>query len=146
MDTKFPVAVHIMIIISESSEPVSSAQMALSVGTNASYIRKIIALLSGSGLISSHRGVGGYSFTKKAADITLLEIYQAVMDEVSLFDIHQNPSDQCIVGRHIKPVLTGMFRSIGEAFEHAMAGKTLADCIQGIRKEADMEEANHENN
>lgn len=39
MDTKFSVAVHILILISEAPNPLNSDQMAGSVGTNASYIR-----------------------------------------------------------------------------------------------------------
>lgn len=45
MDTKFSIAVHALILISESPNPISSDQMAQSVGTNAGYIRKIPALL-----------------------------------------------------------------------------------------------------
>ena len=45
MDTKFSVAVHVLILISESPNPMNSDQMAVSVGTNASYIRKILAIL-----------------------------------------------------------------------------------------------------
>lgn len=45
MDTKFSVAVHSLVLISESQVPINSNQIALSVGTNASYIRKILSLL-----------------------------------------------------------------------------------------------------
>ena len=64
-------------------------------------------------------------------------IYQAVndMEEVCLFDLHQNANDQCVVGRYIKPVLTDMFAEIETAFARELAGKTLADCIGAIRKE-----------
>ena len=41
---------------------------------------------------------------------------------------------KCIVGRHIKPVLTGMFAEIDDALVRALAEKTLADCIGGIRE------------
>lgn len=54
-----------------------------------------------------------------------------------LLDIHQNPNDRCVVGRHIRPVLTEMFTEAEEAFTRALAEKTLADCIDGIRKETD---------
>ena len=40
MDTKFSVAVHALILISEAPFAINSDQMAVSVGTNASYIRK----------------------------------------------------------------------------------------------------------
>ncbi|MDD6440761.1 MAG: Rrf2 family transcriptional regulator [bacterium] len=136
MDTKFSVAVHVLILISEASNPISSDQMAGSVGTNASYIRKILALLKKGEIVNGQRGIGGYSLTVAPEQLTLLQIYQAVMEEpkIHLLDIHQNPSDQCIVGRYIRPVLTGMFADMEDTFARSLAGKTLADCIADIRK------------
>lgn len=52
-----------------------------------------------------------------------------------LLDIHRNPNSQCAMGRHIGPVLAGMFAEIEDTFACALAGRTLADCIAGIRKE-----------
>ena len=137
MDTKFSVAVHVLILISESPNPMNSDQMAGSVGTNASYIRKILALLKKAEIVDGHRGISGYSLTVAPEQLTLLQIYQAVMEEpkIHLLDIHQNPSDKCIVGQHICPVLTGMFTDAEDAFTRALAGKTLADCIAAIRNE-----------
>ena len=136
MDTKFSVAVHVLILISESPSLINSDQMSESVGTNASYIRKILALLKKAGIVDGHRGISGYSLTVSPKQLTLLQVYQAVTQEskVHLLDIHQNPSDQCIVGRHIRPVLTDMFADIEEAFAHSLADKTLSDCITHIRK------------
>ena len=135
MDTKFAVAVHILILISESSKPINSEQMAESVGTNASYIRKILALLKKSGMVDGHRGVSGYTLTTTPEQISLLKIYQAVMEEpkIHLMDVHQNPNDQCVVGRHIRPMLTGMFEGIEEAFARELSQRTLADCTRAIR-------------
>ena len=137
MDTKFSVAVHVLILISESPAPMTSDQMAGSVGTNASYIRKILSLLKKAGIVDGHRGIGGYSLTVASEQLTLLQVYQAVMEEpkLHLLDIHQNPNDRCIVGHHIKPVLTGMFADIEEAFARYLCRKTLADCIAAMRSE-----------
>ena len=136
MDTKFSVAVHVLILISESPTPINSEQMAESVGTNASYIRKILALLKKAKIVDGHRGISGYSLIVAPEQLTLLQVYQAVTEEPKLhfLDIHQNPNDRCIVGHHIKPVLTGIFADIEEGFARSLAGKTLADCIADIRK------------
>ena len=136
MDTKFSVAIHVLILVSESPVPINSDQMAESVGTNASYIRKILALLKKAEIVDGHRGISGYSLTVAPHQLTLLRIYQAVTDEreIHLLDIHQNPNDQCIVGHHINPVLTDMFADIEADFARSLAGKTLADCIADIRK------------
>lgn len=139
MDTKFSVAVHVLILISESPDPMNSDQMAGSVGTNASYIRKILALLKKAEIVDGHRGISGYSLIVAPKQLTLLQIYQAVMEEskLHLLDIHQNPSDQCIVGRYIRPALNEMFTDIEDAFASSLAGKTLADCIDDIRNRID---------
>lgn len=110
--------------------------MAQSVGTNASYIRKILALLKKAGIIDSNRGVSGCQLMIAPDQLTLYQIYQAVMEKqtIHLLDIHQNSSDQCIVGRHIRPVLTEIFEDAENAFVRSLADKTLADCIAGIRK------------
>ena len=136
MDTKFSVAVHVLILVSESPTPTNSDQMAISVGTNASYIRKILALLKKAGIVHGHRGISGYSLLCAPEQLTLLQIYQAVMEEPipHLLDIHQNPGDQCVVGRHIQPVLTVMFAQMEDSFARSLAEKTLADCIADIRK------------
>ena len=135
MDTKFSVAVHVLILISESPPPINSDQMAISVGTNASYVRKILALLKKAGIVHGHRGISGCTLLIPPEQLTLLQIYQAVMEESKphLLDIHQNPGDRCVVGRHIRPVLSDMFGEIEYAFAHSLAEKTLADCIAEIR-------------
>ena len=135
MDTKFSVAVHVLILVSESTTPINSDQMAMSIGTNASYVRKILSLLKKAGIVDGHRGISGYTLMITPEQLTLLQIYQAVMEEPKphLLDIHQNPSDRCIVVRHIRPVLSGMFSGVEDAFARALGEKTLADCIAGIQ-------------
>ena len=136
MDTKFSVAVHILILISESPPPINSDQIAMSVGTNASYVRKILALLKKAGIVHGHQGISGYSLLFAPKRLTLLQIYQAVMEQPKphLLDVHQNPSDRCIVGHHIRTVLTGIFADVEDAFARSLSSKTLADCIADIRK------------
>ena len=135
MDTKCSVAVHVLILISESPSPIKSDQMAIRVGTNASYIRKILSLLKKAEIVDGHRGISGYTMLIPPERLTLLQIYQAVMEESKphLLDIHQNPGDRCVVGRHIRPVLTGMFADMENAFARELSGKTLANCIAAIR-------------
>lgn len=139
MDTRFSSAIHALILIAASEKPMTSEDIAGSVGTNASYIRKIIGSLKKKGIIESHRGISGYALKLKAEDLTLLQIYQAVneTEAICLFDLHQNSNDKCIVGRHIKSVLTEMFMEMDEAIILALSGKTLADCIGSIQRRLD---------
>ncbi|MDD6693208.1 MAG: hypothetical protein PUE38_02380 [Olsenella sp.] len=69
-------------------------------------------------------------------------MYRAVeeTDDVHVFDIHQNPSDSCIVGRYIRPVLGGMFRHAEQVVEAEPAGATLADCMALMRERIERDE------
>ncbi len=141
MDTKFSVAVHVLILISESPKPMDSEKMARSVGTNASYIRKVLGALKKANIVSSHRGIAGFSLTVPPEQLTLLRVYQAVTEEPKchLLDIHQNANDACIVGRHIQPVLTDMFAQAESAFTRALSEQTLAQCVAAIRSRLESE-------
>ena len=136
MDTKFSSAIHTLILIAEAKVPMNSEQIANSVGTNASYIRKLTARLSKAGIIEGRRGISGFILKKNHGEISLLDIYKAVMevDDVCLFDIHQNPNDACVVGHHILPVLSGMFGSMEKQMEQQLKAMTLNDCIHAMRE------------
>ena len=136
MDTKFSSSIHMLILICESETPMNSEQIATSVGTNASYIRKLTPRLSKAGIIDGRRGVSGFRLVKNPEDISLLDIYKAVMetDKLQLFDLHQNPNDACIVGHNIRPVLGDMFRDMEESVEKRLQGMTLADCIRNMQE------------
>ena len=137
MDTKFSSAIHMLILISEAETPMTSEEIAVSVGTNASYIRKVTGLLKKKGIIESRQGASGYQLLVRPEELTLYEVYQAVseMEQVHVFDLHQNPNDQCIVGKHIRPVLTDVFRSIEEKAEQELRNTTLRDCMDRMQGE-----------
>lgn len=132
MDTRFSSAIHTLIMIAGAETPMTSEQIAESVGTNASYIRKITGLLKKQGIIDSRQGISGFTLLVKPEELSLLRIYQAIAetDQVHVFDLHQNPNDECIVGRHIQPVLSDVFRGIEEKAEQELNKTTLEDCMQ----------------
>lgn len=114
----------------------TSEQMAASVGTNPTYIRKIAGLLKKAGVIDSSQGKSGFTLLIPAEQLTLCRIYQAVSEHghVHLFDLHQNPNDACIVGKHIKPVLENEFSSLETVISQALNGRTLRDIIDRMRE------------
>ena len=92
--------------------------------------------------IGGNRGKRGYEcqlhpLLVGPEELTLYEVYQAVSEteQVHVFDLHQNPNDQCIVGKHIKPVLTDVFRSIEEKAERELRNTTLRDCMDRMQDE-----------
>ena len=141
MDTRFSSAIHTLIMIAGAETPMTSDQIAESVGTNASYIRKITGLLKKQGIIDSRQGISGFTLLVEPEELSLLDIYQAIAEteQVHVFDLHQNPNDECIVGRHIQPVLTDVFRGIEEKAEQELKNTTLADCMKKMKIEIDKE-------
>lgn len=141
MDTRFSSAIHTLIMIVGADKPMTSDLIAASVGTNASYIRKITGLLKKQGIIGSRQGVSGFTLLVRPSELSLYRIYEAIneSEQVHVFDIHQNPNDKCIVGRHIRPVLTDVFRGIEEKAEQELKSTTLEDCMQRMRTEIDKE-------
>lgn len=142
MDTKFSSAIHTLILIAESPSPMTSEDIAASVGTNASYIRKLTALMKKAGIIDSQRGRGGFSLAKDPEKITFAEIYRAVMEvrDIHVFDIHQNPNDGCIVGKNIQPVLGDMFHEMETELSRSLESMTLADCITKMQSRIEKED------
>ncbi|MBQ9002726.1 MAG: Rrf2 family transcriptional regulator, partial [Eggerthellaceae bacterium] len=133
-DEKLPMAIHMLIMVSESKVPLSSERIAESVGTNAAHIRKLAASLKHAGIIESRQGAAGFKLAQQPRDLNLLEVYRAVHDgaDVEAFDLHRNPNDECIVGRHIRPVLSGLFAGISQAAARELESVTLADCISTL--------------
>ena len=135
MDTRFSSAIHMLILISESQTPMSSEQIAVSVGTNPSYIRKIAGLLKNAHIIDSRQGRSGFVLTTAPEELTLWRVYCAVeeTEQMHLFDIHRNPNDECIVGRHIQPTLSAMFSDIESTARRQMNAKNLRDCMNDMQ-------------
>lgn len=138
MDTKFSVALHILTMISESKEVLSSQALAESVGTNASYIRKVIALLKNAGLITSQQGRSGYQLSKSPKEMTLLEIYFATqeVEHINLFQIHQNANQACPVGKHIESAMSPIFSNVEEQLEKELGQETLDNVITNLYQSA----------
>ena len=135
MDTRFSSAIHILIMIAGSKQPLTSETIAGSVGSNPSYIRKVTGLLKKKGILDSRQGIHGFSLRIPPEELSLYMVYQAISesDEVHVFDLHQNPNDECIVGRHIRPVLAETFREVEEKAEQQLKLSTLADCMEKMR-------------
>ena len=141
MDTRFSSAIHTLILISEAKTPMTSEQIAVSVGTNASYIRKLTALLKNGNIIKSRQGVSGFTLVIAPQELTLYDVYRAIYEtnELHIFDIHANPNDECIVGKHITPVLTSAFGAAENAVLQSLKTQTLASVMDNMRNEIEKE-------
>lgn len=134
ISSRFTIAVHIFACIDtfQDKEKITSNFLASSVNVNPVIIRNILSQLKAAHLVKVQRGSGGASLAKKPEDITFLDIYNAVecIDNGELFHFHENPSQQCPVGRNIHHVLDDKLKQVQNALENELQKITLADVIK----------------
>ena len=135
ISSRFTMAIHMFACIDTFSDTkMTSDFMAGSIGTNPVIIRKLLQQLKASGLIEGLRGTGGVKITRPLSEITFLDIYKAVEctpDEL-LFHFHENPNQNCPVGKNIHKVLDSRLGEVQKAMEDKLAEMTLADVKRDV--------------
>jgi Rrf2 family protein len=132
--SRFAVAVHVLTALAlQEGRPVTSEQVAGSVKTNPSVIRRLLSMLADAGLTTAQLGTGGGALLARAPEqISLLDVYRAV-EEPDLFAVHRTPPDSsCMVGRNILPVLAETTCRAQKAMEAELAGVTLTDVVRDV--------------
>ena len=128
--TRLSDAVHILLFIYLNQETrLSSDQIAKSICTNPSYVRRLMAEMKEAGLIRSMRGQVNPMLQRSPDSITLLDVYRAVEDQKPLLhlDTHTNP--ECGVGVNIQLALQEHYDRIQEIAEKAMGETSLQDIL-----------------
>ena len=135
-NTQFSIAVHLLLALGlNCGKEVTSSQLANSVNTSASFVRRILAKLSKANLVSTTTGKSGFSTLAKPADqISLLEIYKAV-DAPKTFAIHDYPAqNHCQVSCNIESVMQNVLCKAQNSFETSLGETSLAQIISDIKQ------------
>ncbi|EPJ75888.1 hypothetical protein CFII64_28754 [Pseudomonas sp. CFII64] len=101
---------HVLIHIARHEQPATSDTIAQMLGTNPVVVRRTMALLKNEGYVRSEKGHrGGWTLAKPLAQITLLDIHQA-LGSSSLFAIGLSTDHpQCLVEQAVNAALTDAF-------------------------------------
>ena len=126
--TRFSVAIHILTMISASSDfTLTSGVMASSVNTNEVVIRRLLGLLKKAGFVESKSGTGGgWTLNRVPSEINIADVYRAV-EQTRVLSIHQNPNPACQVGRNIQQTLDRVYSLAQTEMERSLGAWTLAD-------------------
>jgi Rrf2 family protein len=135
-NNQFSIAVHLMAGLGYCTQSEhTSAQLAASVNTSPSFIRRTLAKLSKAGIIETTKGKHGSTrLARPAAEITLLDIYLAVEAPKAFSIHHYEEIKPCQVSCNIKAVLECALNKTQKAMEEGLAKITLADLLADIRK------------
>ncbi|HGO9814774.1 TPA: Rrf2 family transcriptional regulator [Pseudomonas aeruginosa] len=117
-DTRLSRMLHVLIHMARHEGPATSEAIGQMLGTNPVVVRRTMALLKNEGYVSSEKGHrGGWRLAKPLADITLLDIHQA-LGASSIFAIGLSTDHpECLVEQAVNEALGEAF----EAFEAAQA-------------------------
>ncbi|CAH1855219.1 Rrf2 family transcriptional regulator [Convivina intestini] len=128
---QFSDALHILVYLKmfEENEGITSQQIADSVNTNPTRIRRIMGKLKKAGLICSRSGVANPSLAKSVDEITFLSVYQALDEPQRVIPIDENTNPECPVGRNIKRALAIEYDQLDQVVKQQLAKMTLADLM-----------------
>lgn len=134
--SRLTIAAHILLCIETFKDDykITSNFLASSINTNPVIVRNILGLLSSAGIVEIKAGVGGASLAKSPNEITLLDIFKAVEKEEALFHFHENPNQECPIGRNVHSVMDGKLENIQSAMENEMAKITLYQLIKETKE------------
>lgn len=138
IDVRFPTALQMMLSLAlaqaEGVERLSSAQLAEGVGSNPTFVRRLLVPLIQAGLVRSTMGRdGGVSLSVDAAKITLGEIYKATMGDKGLWTGRSDIPHRCLVSCNVERFFGNLADEVDESVVRLLNRQTLADALLELR-------------
>lgn len=133
-NSRLTIAVHALAWLAlaqrQGRDVLTSDQVAASVNTNAVIIRRCLGDLRRAGLVRVRHGAGaGWSLARTPAEITLLEVHDAVGQDQPYGMHRTEPNLECPVGRGIRPALGQVYGAIDQIVRRELAHVSVADVL-----------------
>lgn len=129
MNGEFNAAVHALVCLHHKGSLLSSEALASNVCTNPARVRKIMSKLKAAGLVVSKEGPeGGYSPARKAEEVTLALVAEAVGAQFISPGWHSGDVDmKCLIASGMASVLDGIYNQMDGLCRGCLAQTTIAD-------------------
>lgn len=143
ISSRLTIAIHVLACIETLGKDykVTSDFLAESVNVNPVVIRRLLQQLKAAGIVEVTRGSGGTEIVRPLNEITMLDLYNAVecIGDGQLFRFHENPNQNCPVGRNIHNVLDSRLDRVQRAMEREMEQITMEEIIKETQQFIQME-------
>jgi len=137
VNTQFSIAVHMMAALAcwHGEKELTSGDLAMSVNTSPSFVRRVLARLSKAGLVETTTGkTGACRLARDPKTVSLLDIHHAV-GAPKAFSIHSyNEQKGCQVSCHIKLALEKALEKTQKAMESGLADISLKQIVTEVNK------------
>lgn len=127
-DTRLSRMLHVLIHMARHDQPATSDTIAQMLGTNPVVVRRTMALLKEQGYVTSEKGHrGGWTLARPLAEVTLLDIHQA-LGTSSLFAIGLSTDHpECLVEQAVNAALTDAFDAAQALLIQRLGSVTLQE-------------------
>lgn len=130
-DTRLSRMLHVLIHMDRHQQCATSETIARMLGTNPVVVRRTMGLLREQGYVRSEKGhQGGWTLTRSLADMTLLDIHQA-LGATSIFSIGLSTDHpECLVEQAVNAALTDAFDAAQALLLERLGRVTLAELAE----------------
>jgi Rrf2 family transcriptional regulator, repressor of oqxAB len=134
IDVRFPTALQIMLSLAladrSSVSQLSSAELAKSLGANPSFVRKLLVPLVQGKLLRSQMGkTGGVRLARSAAQITLRDIYGAVVADTKIWAPRTGIPHRCLVSSNVQGYFEELIDDAQDAILSMLGQRTLLEVL-----------------
>lgn len=133
LDFRFPTAMQMVLSVAVAEKVgirSTSAVLAASLEANPSFIRKLMVPLTRSGIIVSTLGrTGSIHLGRPAHEITLRDIYTAVIDDKRIWAARPEVAARCLVSANACWYFKSVVNEAEEASLEVLARHTVADAL-----------------
>lgn len=139
IDIRFPTALQIMLSLAlaeqQSVSHLSSSQLAESLGANPSFVRKLLVPLVQSKLLRSQMGkAGGVRLARPAAEITLRDIYRAVVADTKIWAPRTGIPHRCLVSSNVQGYFEELIDDAQESILSMLGQRTLQQALAELER------------
>lgn len=135
-NTQLSDALHILTyLVRHQQDRCKSTDIAASLNTNPSLVRRLMGKLRQAQLIGTQQGAVQPHLLRDPTAITIRDVYQAILADAPLLNVDHDTSRTCSIGLTLPNVLNHYYADIQATAEAKMARITLQDILDGVENE-----------